>query len=353
MQQQLLSLLRCPVTRSKLQLDVISTNQKKFANSEQTVIEEAILYSDNAWLYPVVKGIPRLLVEAFEDYEEFLQTHLHDYDKRKSELYNRYSDFIKKVKKKNSRTKKSFTQEWNIFNYEKDRTWNEAAQNLLQGFLEETDETRESLNGKLILDAGCGHGQLTKLIAGTGAIVVGMDFSLSIERAYERNDQTGALFIQGDVQYPPLAFHQFDIVHSSGVLIATNNTELSFSCLDECVKSDGKLSVWLYHPRKNVVHNMFNFIRRFTSKLPLNFQYYLYMFILLPASYIVKRLKGNKQNVREMMIDILDWFSPEFRWEHTPDEAASWFYKRNYHSIKVTTTTLFGFNIIGIKRIEA
>jgi hypothetical protein len=151
------------------------------------------------------------------------------------------------------------------------------------------------------------------------------------------------------VQFPPVAFEKFDIVHSSGVLICTNNTELSFSCIEPCVKPGGKLSVWLYHPRKDFIHNLFNYIRRFTSRLPLRLQYYLYAVTIFPLSFMVKRLKGNKQNPREMMIDILDWFSPEFRWEHEADEAASWFYKRKYSSVQVTTKDLFGYNIIGEK----
>jgi hypothetical protein len=102
---------------------------------------------------------------------------------------------------------------------------------------------------------------------------------------------------------------------------------------------------------KGFIHNAFNFIRNYTSKLPHKIQYYLYTITLLPLSYIVKRLKGNKQNRREMMIDILDWFSPEFRWEHTHDEAAAWFSKRACKDIKVTTNELFGFNIIGTKTI--
>jgi hypothetical protein len=67
------------------------------------------------------------------------------------------------------------------------------------------------------------------------------------------------------------------------------------------------------------------------------------------VSWLVKRLKGNRQNKREMMIALLDWFSPEFRWEHSHDEAAGWFFKRGYQSVKVTTTNTFGFNIIGVK----
>ena len=77
---------------------------------------------------------------------------------------------------------------------------------------------------------------------------------------------------------------------------------------------------------------------------------YQYAITLFPVSFIVKRLKGNRQNAREMMIDILDWFSPQFRWEHEPSEAATWFYKRNYDSVAITTLGTFGFNIIGIKK---
>jgi hypothetical protein len=179
-----------------------------------------------------------------------------------------------------------------------------------------------------------------------------MDLSKSIERAYLDNKEENAFFLQGDVQYPPLQFEKFDIVHSSGVLICTNNSELTFSKISPCVKKDGKLSVWLYHPRKNFVHNTFNFLRNYTSKLPIKVQYYLYLFTLFPVSYVVKKIKGNKQNGREMMIAIMDWFSPEFRWEHTHEEATSWFTKRNFSDVKVTTTDTFGFNIIGKKMIN-
>jgi SAM-dependent methyltransferase len=239
--------------------------------------------------------------------------------------------------------------EWRLFNYDEDKTWELQGEGLLERFLKETDETKESLSGKLIFDAGCGNGQLNQYIARCGAIVVGMDVSRSVERAFLNNKEENAFFLQGDVQFPPLQFEKFDIVHSSGVLICTNNSELTFSKIEPCVKKSGKLSVWLYHPRKNFVHNSFNFLRSYSSRLPIKVQYYLYMFTLFPASYVVKKIKGNKQNAREMMIAVMDWFSPEFRWEHTPEEATTWFIKRNFRDVKVTTTDTFGFNIIGKK----
>lgn len=349
MLEKYLSFLVCPVTRSELIFEKISLKTKRFSNGEKEIISEGILLAENDWVYPIIDGIPRLLIESFLDYADFLEMHLPDYPTRKENLLKAYPELIQQAIKKNSRTKKSFELEWGLFSYEEDKTWELKGEELLERFLKETEETRESLKGKTILDAGTGNGQLIQYIARCGATVVGMDLSKSVERANANNKEENAFFIQGDVQHPPLRVENFDIVHSSGVLICTNDSELTFSRIEPFVKKQGKLSVWLYHPRKDFVHNTFNFIRRFTSKLPIKFQYYLYLFTLFPASYVIKKIKGNKQNPREMMIAIMDWFSPEFRWEHTTEEAKSWFTKRNYNNVKVTTTDTFGFNIIGKK----
>ena len=43
----------------------------------------------------------------------------------------------------------------------------------------------------------------------------------------------------------------------------------------------------------------------------------------------------------------MDWLSPEFRWEHRPEEAAIWFTKRKYTDVKLTTKDIFGYSMIG------
>ncbi len=316
---------------------------------EDAIVYEGILFAENDWFYPIINGIPRLLTEAFLDYETFFRQHLSDYPVRKQKILNKYCGLINYAIKKNDHVKKSFTQEWKLHNYETDKTWDEDKAGMLQRFFKETDEDIESIKGKMIFDAGCGNGLLDSLIAERGSFVIAMDLSLSIEKAFELNTFSNVIFIQGDVHFPPVQFEIFDIIHCSGVLIHTNNTELSFSCLIPCLKPYGKLSVWLYHPRKDFIHNIFNLLRRFTSKLPLRLQYYLYKVTLFPISYVIKRLKGNQQNSREMMVDILDWFSPRYRWEHTHEEVTSWFQKRQFRSIKITTLNEFGFNIIGTK----
>ncbi len=312
-------------------------------------IEEAVLYAEADWFYPVIKGIPRLNIESFLDNEIFLRTVEEKYEALKENLFEKYGGLIHYAIKKNKRTKASFTKEWSVYDHDKDRTWDADADGIVERFLKETTETKQSLAGKIIFDAGCGNGKLETLIAADCGSIIAMDFSNSIEEAADRNRSANVHYIQGDVQFPPVLFNYFDIVHCSGVLIHTNNTELSFSCIEPAVKDKGKLSVWLYHPVKDPIHRLFNGIRKVTSKLPLGFQYYLYMFTILPLSYCIKRLKGNKQNIREMKLSILDWFTPEFRWEHEHSEAASWFHKRGYTKINITTVDKFGFNIVGEK----
>lgn len=349
MQENILPLLRCPISRSPLQLQIIAKSLKTFDTGDAEIISDGILFAAEDWFYPVIDGIPRLNVESFIDYSAFLSGHLPDYLQRRASLEKKFPGLIRYILQKNKKTKQSFALEWGLYNYEEDRTWEAGKDELLQRFLLETGESAESIKGKLIFDAGCGNGQLNQFIAGAGATVVAMDFSNSIERAHRENRQREAIFIQGDVQFPPLDFNCFDIVHSSGVLICTNNTELSFCCIESCVKPGGKLSTWLYSPRKDRVHNLFNSIRRMMVPIPLKAKYYILSVIFLPPTWLIKRLKGNRQNRREMMIALMDQFTPEFRWEHAPDEAAGWFSKRGYGSIQITTTNLFGFNIIGVK----
>lgn len=346
----MLPFLRCPVTRSPLTLEVIHYGDHS-PDDPRRPIHEGILFAAEDWFFPVIEGIPRLTVEAFLDYENFFHSHLPDYRARRHRLMEKYPGLIAYARKKNKRTKDSFTLEWSLYDYHKDRTWEAGRKEMLLRFLDETDEGRDAigLKGKLIFDAGCGNGLLDTLIAQQGAIVFAMDLSDSIERAYRQNTHPDAWYLQGDVQFPPVDASLFDIVHCSGVLHHTRSTELSFHCLETCVRPGGKLSVWLYHPRKSFLHQVFNNIRLVTSRLSARQLYLLLLLTAFPISYLWKRAKGNRQNRREMMIGLMDWLGPEFRREHTPDEAASWYAKKSYRAVKITTSDLFGFNITGIK----
>lgn len=350
MQQQMLHFLRCPISHLPFKLEVIAYGTKRYNGKLESFVKEGILYTPTDWCYPVINGVPRITVEAFTDFETFMQQHVPNFEVRKKKLLSTHGELIDFVRNKNKRTKSSFSLEWSLFNYKSDKVWEADSSHLLERFLEETGETIQSIKGKYIFDAGCGNGLMNQFIAKAGATVLGMDFSNSIENAFAENEYSNAWFIQGDIEYPPIMPLQFDIVHASGVLQHTRNTKNAFLALHPAVKYNGNFSCWLYHPRKNFIHQVFNFIRNYSSKLPIKLQYYLYLITLFPASFIIKKLKGNPQNSREMMIAIMDWFSPEYRWEHTPEEASQWFLKAGYQTTEITTTSLFGFSIVAHRK---
>jgi 2-polyprenyl-3-methyl-5-hydroxy-6-metoxy-1,4-benzoquinol methylase/uncharacterized protein YbaR (Trm112 family) len=362
MDKRLLPFLCCPVTQSPLRLEVIRTgsgdtrpaqDEPPIAGVEPLATEasvlEGLLFGAEDWCYPVIGGIPRLNVEAFLDHAEFLRAHLPDYMERKWRLLEKYPRLIAYVQRKNRRTKKSFALEWSLHDYSQDRTWEASEGELLQRFLDESGETAAGLVGKLVFDAGCGNGQLDTRIARAGARVIAMDLSSSIERAYAYNDHPDVWFIQGDLQFPPVRPGVCDILQCSGVLHHTNDTQLSFNRLEPCVRVGGTYSVWLYHPRKDRLHRLFNAIRVVTSRWPVWLTYGVLRCTALPLSWLVHRLKGHPKNKREIMIALMDWFSPEFRREHTPDEVRAWYGGKGYHDLRMTTHDTFGFNFIGKK----
>jgi len=83
MLEKYLPILVCPVTRSELRLHKISVKTKMFSSGEKEIISEGILFADKGWFYPVIDGVPRLLIESFLDHEEFLKANLSDHQNRK------------------------------------------------------------------------------------------------------------------------------------------------------------------------------------------------------------------------------------------------------------------------------
>ena len=77
---------------------------------------------------------------------------------------------------------------------------------------------------------------------------------------------------------------------------------------------------------------------------------YTLAILATPIALIWTRIKSEKKSWREQIIDYLDRFTPEFRFEHTPEETETWYTKRNYREMRVTIRERFGFGIYGIKR---
>ncbi|MGA2669684.1 MAG: methyltransferase domain-containing protein [Ignavibacteria bacterium] len=347
MQNKLLNKICCPYDKNELELRVFETHKKKYGDTEIEEVLNGVLISKSDWLYPIINGVPRMQFNSFLDHEILLKKYYPAYNSNKRSIINKYGKILSDSVKKTKKTGKSFGQEWKIFKYDSDTTWGFSKDTRKKRFLKELLTDENSLKGKSLIDIGCGNGVLTSGIAEFGMETFGIDVSPSVERAYLNNQNVNSHFLQADLQNPPFKNQSFDIVYSTGVLHHTNNTELSFSCICPLLKHSGRLYIWLYKPEKDLRHNFLINLRKFTNKLPIAMQYVFYLTFLVPQGLIKEKLRGKKISWREQLINYFDVLSPEFRFEHTPEEVRLWFTKRNFGNINVSITEYLGFGIFG------
>jgi SAM-dependent methyltransferase len=351
MQYQLHEWLKCPVTKTPLRLQVLTEFEKNYRGGPVKEIKDGLLFSEAGFVFPIIDGIPRMLVEAIYDYQFFLKQHFSDYAKVRIYLENNYNDLLKTCIRRNKKTKKTFEFEWSFLQpHKKDRIWQESVDQLTDVFLKEAGEQKEFFTGKSMIDIGAGHGLMTAKMSEIGKLAVGVEISKAIESAYKRNNISNAWYIQADLQHLPFADNAFDVLYSSGVIHHTPDTEKSLSLIHTSLKQGGKICLWLYHPQKSKLHNLSLQLRKLTRRLPLWLSATFLILFIFPFTFLIKTLHRKKgPNYREEIIDLLDAFTPEFRYEVPQETAMGWLNKRGYKNAHITSTNRFGFSITGTK----
>lgn len=209
-----------------------------------------------------------------------------------------------------------------------------------------TGLTPEDVRNALVLDAGCGMGRFSDVLARWGAKVVGVDLSRAVESA-ARNvpDRERAVFVQADLRTLPFRREAFDIVVSLGVLHHTPNTYSAFHSLVPMVKPDGTMCVWVYSRRLHLLLGS-QVLRSVTKRLPRD--------VLLqvvrkatPRVYDIKRripsiARGldvlipisNHPDPAWRILDTFDWYSPRYQHKHSFEEVERWFDKQGFVDIR-------------------
>lgn len=347
MQQWLMNTLKCPVCKASLQLQVFNTAPKEFRTGDQMLVESGVLTCTCSFIFPIVEFIPRMLIESFLDHESFLSSNVVNFAQRKQELMSRHGRIITAAINRNKATKTSFTFEWSLLKgNNEERIWRLNEDEYKAQLFDELNLSPEYLNDKIAIDVGCGHGRSTMLLSEKCAAVIGMDLGLSVEKACQNNKRENCHFIQADLHYPPFCDHTFDVVYSSGVLHHTSNTETAFNVVSSLVKPGGVYCVWLYKRGSKRAHRLIIGLRQITKRMPLKLQFWLYLIVFVPVHKLISLSRHRKSAPwREIMIELLDTFSPQYRFEHEPDEVKQWFSKNGFKNINVTTVNDIGFSI--------
>jgi len=197
--------------------------------------------------YPIINGIPRLLLPSMRDAltGEGSATAL---DAAQAD------------------TARSFGYEWHRFP-EMYEEWEKQFLNYMQ------PHAADFFPGKKILDAGCGNGRFAYYAAKYGAEVWAIDLGAAVEVARHNTESRNVHVVQADLHNPPFALESFDFIYSIGVLHHLPNPEAAFQNLLRFLKPGGVVQIYLYwkpeqRPIKAAMLSGITAARRLTTRLP-------------------------------------------------------------------------------------
>lgn len=238
-------------------------------------------------------------------------------------------------------------------------TWGWTAKSRLEQFFIETETNHMDLQNSLILDAGCGNGQLTQAIASCGAHVLGMDKigNLSQVLNHLETKANHLYFLNADILDPPIKAESFDLVISNGVLHHTQDTKKAFLKIASLVKEGGKLYVWLYRKPFQLKNKILLFFldtaRLIISRLPQGLQRSIIKALTRLFSNITKIRNGRNatKSYTDLLIEMYDSFTPLYRHYHHPIELAGWFYEAGFGSPVLSHwDNSYGFGMVAEKK---
>lgn len=328
-------------------------------------IDSGVIRCRQNHLFPVIKGIPRLLPNAMAGALPSLQQDLGKLpDDVRNLLLNQHKTPDKNFERYFRHTLDSFSSEWRAVG-ESERAWGLDVPARRKLFLNCVGIGSEDLPGKSILDAGCGHGEVELALAKTGAEVFAIDLSFSVDAVQERVGKSEPAYaslvhiVQSNIHRLPFKQRAFDIIYSCGVLHHTPDTFAGFKTLSSCLKEGGIGYIEIYTAeRKNpIAHAISNALRIVTTRLPHSIVHafcfagapFLWLYTRSYNALIGKKLYGER-SIREMELSLFDNFSPRYQHHHTTEQVMSWFKRLGYSNVRKTFETKNAVGVAGTMR---
>lgn len=352
MQPRLLDLLRCPACGSRLQA-------RQFEAAPDGAVRHGVLACACHLTFPVIDGVPRMLVNAAELFQDFFSVHgLAGGRPDAAAARGRAARLL-------SRTQDSFGYQWTRFSEMscdfRENFWNYVS-----------PATPEFFRGRLGLDAGCGFGRHIVHAAQCGAEMVGVDFSQAIEST-QRNTRhlPNVHLVQADIYRLPFAPGTFDFAYSVGVLHHLPDPGQGVAALAQVLKPEGTLFVWLYSSRRRLVNALLESVRFVSTRLPhplvraLSWAGAVADWIVIGAYRLVRCFPGagplcerfaparvKLYSRYPFQVAYADWFdrlAAPIRFYYDCDSAGALVAAAGLADIRVEPTGLYGWRACGVK----
>lgn len=236
------------------------------------------------------------------------------------------------------RTKLTFDVEWSAFKYG-ERIYGHSQEDEIQDFFRRMAVDGSFLEGKTVLDAGCGVGRLSQSVARYAREVVGMDFSEGTGDACARNRALANVHIvQGDIMQPPFRQGAFGYVYCKGVLHYVPDVKASLRSLASLVEAEGFLSVTI-NPQRPPAFETFNKgLRKITLGLPVGIVYLLSHALVpfLNLAWVWSGLKRRPIAWNERAHMIFNWLSSDHLNTSSDLQMSQWLVDLGFDSLRIS-----------------
>lgn len=339
MKYRLVELLRCPRTGDKLTLSVHHEEERTYSKQPETgcrqycaakdmpvvqggmlpceqcyrrEIIEGTLTSERGDTYPIVNGIPRLLISESNEIERYQKRNIEEF---KSHWQFFVRDFVDPQKQE------------------------EAHTFLSQIAAPESEAT--FYNGAVALNIGSGDGGYEYYFSKFNADVVGIDISDGIERAtWTNRENPQAHFVQANALFLPFAKNYFDVIFSSGTINYTGNPKGAFSQLSAVLRPGGYAGITVF-PRFSPLADtlLISLPRMITTRLPAWLTKAL-CYIPVPFLSFLNTQSGvNLKNStwRNCARVVFVLYYPKYVSRHTNEEVTGWFEELGYANVEILT----------------
>ena len=229
-------------------------------------IEEGLLRCDCEESFPIIGGIPRMLMgevreQLYRDYPDFFSAN-------RRLLPASLLPTPKERPTVARKTQESFGYEWTKFSAIRPE-WEEN----YWGYM--APLTPEFFQGKTILDAGCGMGRHLYYSGQYGKEVFGVDFSRAVDVArHNTKHLPNVHVIQADLLRLPFKPRVFDFIYSLGVLHHIPQSEEALRSLVSRLAIGSELRIYVYWSIaesalwKRVLLGGVSAVRQVTTRLP-------------------------------------------------------------------------------------
>jgi len=295
--------------------------------------------------YPIVEGVPRLLVFPTGVVRDFARR----YRNRLAREATGYGPPAEDGAPGEEAVLRSFSSEWLHYEWDERAYWSQSAEDMFRTMNFALDLEHKDLRDRLVLEVGIGIGGIADYVARSQQCeLVGVDLSHAVDGAW-RQFGANPFFhvVQASAFAPPFADGQFEYVYTQGVLHHTYSTRAAFKRISTLPRVGGRLYVWVYSqsderrtPLRRLLYALEAALRPVYSRLPDPFQ----TIALAPWAplYIAhQRLaaRGNPHYTtygwREAMHAARDRWTPRYVHRHTDEQVSRWFRAAGYDGLTV------------------